>query len=253
MATQFEQVRLPSFSYPGGKVRMRSFVTQYFPRSGKTYVEPFAGLGNVFFYARKHLDFRDWWLNDLNSHGFFQALIDVDYDSLPEDVDRDKFLSLKKDRENPVSKVLEPRVSYAGKGYDYGYMGSHDTHVGYKKSNYVPHLHSARRMIDGVKITKTSWDLLPYNQFDASDFVYFDPPYLGTRIGTYGNIEHDRLLEVIKPAKFRWVLSGYDSDLYRSVLGPPTGTRERAAEIAATNGKVGERRVECVWASNNLS
>lgn len=69
--TGFKQPKLPAFQYPGGKARLRSWLLPFFPRSGRMYLEPFAGRGNVFFAARAALDFQYWQVNDPNTAPFF--------------------------------------------------------------------------------------------------------------------------------------------------------------------------------------
>lgn len=239
--------RTPSFSYPGGKVRLRSWLAGLFPPGGDRYVEPFAGMGNVFFHARKTLDYKHWTINDPNTEPFFRAVLEVDLDILPDTVDRQTFAALKESPQDALSRVLEPRVSYAGKGYKYGYRGDHGTHVGYRKVNYFPMLEAAKHLLRDVSLCSLEWDMLPYHLLGSEDFVYLDPPYLGTEIGTYPNIDHEKLLHTLEDAKFRWAISGYETDLYLDVLGPPQGSKERASEIAATNGISGMRRLECLW------
>ncbi len=94
---------------------------------------------------------------------------------------------------------------------------------------------------------------MPYRSFDQHDFVYFDPPYYGTGGVGYENIDHNKLCEVLAPAKFRWVLSGYDNELYRQWFGPPVGERTQAAHMTVASGKTGLTRTECVWRSKNLN
>ena len=61
----YERPTPPSFSYPGGKTRMAPYLIDLMPKSGKCYVEPFAGRGNVFFRAAEILDYDSYWLNDI--------------------------------------------------------------------------------------------------------------------------------------------------------------------------------------------
>ena len=57
----FFELAMPkiSFSYPGGKSRMTSWLFSYFPTKGRIFCEPFCGLGNVFFAAIQKLDFQE--------------------------------------------------------------------------------------------------------------------------------------------------------------------------------------------------
>lgn len=45
-------VDAPYFVYRGGKARLRRFIIRWIPTYGSTYLEPFAGRGNVFFIMK---------------------------------------------------------------------------------------------------------------------------------------------------------------------------------------------------------
>lgn len=85
---------------------------------------------------------------------------------------------------------------------------------------------------------------------------YFDPTYLPeTRktVGEYGTHEmdpdaHGRLLAHCTHMKGRFILSGYDSELYRAVAdGQGWHCVRFELPNNAAGGKVKERKVECVW------
>lgn len=244
---------IPTFAYPGGKARLRRRLVAYFPTSGRRYIEPFAGRGNVFFLARSVLNFKHWLLNDLYTFPFFCAVQSVDFNLLPETVDRDAFQVLKAHAESPLAALLEPRVTYSGKGYAFGHSGRVANHIPYQKCHYIKMLEAARGLPAGVALFRQAWDRLPYGLYGPDDFVYFDPPYDGTAIGSYPNIDHEHLLSLLSTASFRWALSGYATPLYLSRLGPPAIAWERCAEIAATSGQSGQKRIECLWLSPSLA
>jgi site-specific DNA-adenine methylase len=82
------------------------------------------------------------------------------------------------------------------------------------------------------------------------DFVYLDPPYYGAKVNGYrsDDINHSEMIEVLKAAKFRWMLSEYRQPFYTEAFGDPYC--EMTVQLRSTNfhddgGK--ERRVECVW------
>jgi len=82
------------------------------------------------------------------------------------------------------------------------------------------------------------------------DFAYFDPPYLGATVHGYrgDDIDHRELVEELKNAKYRWMLSEYLHPLYVEAFGQPFWTRD--VQLCSTNfrydGGAG-RRVECLW------
>ncbi len=85
---------------------------------------------------------------------------------------------------------------------------------------------------------------------------YLDPPYLHETRATTGEYLHEMtyaqhrdLLEVLKGIKGRFLLSGYDSDLYRgySQTSPRWMKHEFELPNNAAGGKTKRRMVECVW------
>ena len=66
---------MPAIPYPGGKARLAKQIISFLPPEGRTYIEPFAGRGNLFWAAvEAGLKFQRWWLNDLNTAPFFEAI-----------------------------------------------------------------------------------------------------------------------------------------------------------------------------------
>src|SRR5262249_26817796 len=85
---------------------------------------------------------------------------------------------------------------------------------------------------------------------------YLDPPYLHeTRAtkGEYGKHEmtyqqHADLLDVLASIKGRFLLSGYDSKLYRLYAANARWKcHEFKIDNKAASGKTKRRMVECVW------
>lgn len=85
---------------------------------------------------------------------------------------------------------------------------------------------------------------------------YLDPPYLHETRATTGEYAHEmsyqqhrELLEVLKGIKGRFLLSGYDSDLYRgySQTVPRWNKHEFDLPNNAAGGGKKRRMVECVW------
>ena len=230
-------MKTPSFRYMGGKARLASWLVGLFPKTGNRYVEMFAGRGNVFFKAKQALGFREWHLNDLDI-GFFRALLSVDLDGLPETVSKEDFAEWK-GKKDGLAALLEPRITFGGKGYRFGgtYSGDCGGHVGYSKGCYKPVCEEARRLLQGVALTETDWEKFDLSSLGRDDFVYCDPPYVGTK-ASYPNIDHEKLIERLNSACFRWALSGYESGLYDSKLKPVRRyAKVRNSEIKSSNTK----------------
>ena len=239
-------MKTPSFRYIGGKARLRKWLISHFPQTGGSYVELFVGRANVFFEAKRQLSFKRWHLNDLNS-AFLQALLDADLTQLPDHVSKETF-NFWKNQNSAVSAIIEPRITFAGKGYWAGFSGTSGTHVGYSGSLYRQVCESARSLLSGCEITSQSWDQVDLSGLGKDDFVYLDPPYYGTTNTTYPNIDHEKLVDFLNAAPFRWAMSGYDNCLYKSSLRFASRyERMRNSEIKSSNSGHKEPVCEVLW------
>lgn len=244
---------IPAFRFMGGKARMRAWLLRHFPKHGRHYVEPFAGVGNVFYAARTQLDFAEWLLADI-APDFLTALLRADLDALPEAVSREDFAAWKAARDGAdpgradLARLLEPRITFAGKGYAFGYSGSSGTHVGYSKRFYRPVCEAARALLagPGVHVRQIEWEHL-LSGGNPDDFVYLDPPYYGT-VTPYPQIDHAALVERLNAAPFRWALSGYDNALYNEKLRYARRfLYERNSEIRSSNKGRRTPVIETLW------
>jgi site-specific DNA-adenine methylase len=246
-------VRTPAFRHMGGKARLRKWLVEHFPDRGQFYIEPFAGRGNVFFHAVKHLNFQWWELNDLDAK-FLYCLRTADLSKLPESVNRDEFLIWKARAADgdPIAQLIEPRITFAGKGYDFGYSGHSGTHVGYTGENYRKVCQEARRLLECVSFIKQRDWRETLELADQSCFVYLDPPYYGTT-ANYQNIDHYALIDTLNAADYLWAVSGYRSDLYDGRLRFSCRfERERNSEIKSSNRGKRVSVVETLWTNYKL-
>lgn len=237
----------PAFRYVGGKARLRAWLLQRFPREGDAYLEPFVGLGNVFYAAHAALDFDAWWLSDIDT-SFFDAVRTADLSQLPATVSKEDFARWRVDG-GPIARLIEPRVTFGGKGYRYGYSGSSGTHVGYSAACYGPVCAAARAALlePGVSVTQCSWTLAPWGLLTPRSFVYLDPPYYGTE-APYPNVDHDALIDLLNVLPCRWAISGYDVGPYATRLRyAAKHARERNAEIKGSNARTRTPVIETLW------
>ena len=238
----------PAFRHMGGKARLRKWLVGHFPSEGNIYLEPFAGKGNVFYEARQRLRFQQWVLNDIDTR-FLRALDWADLTMLPNTVERSDFDQWKNSKSH-IAVLIEPRITYAGKGYKYGYSGSSGTHVGYDGRRYRETCRTARGLIKDAQITTQHWED-SLNQA-TPDFAYFDPPYFNTS-ASYVNIDHQRLIEVLNSANFSWALSGYCNHLYDARLDFRCRFEyERNSEIKSSNSGKREAVIETLWTNYEL-
>ena len=238
---------IPSFRHMGGKARLRKWLVNHFPKNGICYMEVFCGKGNVYFHAAQELKYSWYALNDIDN-SFLSALYSIDTNLLPQTVCKEDFEKWKTDK-GEIAKVIEPRITFAGKGYAYGYSGTSGIHVGYTKENYKKVCDEAQRILKTYPTTllNHSWDDEQlYVGLGRNDFVYFDPPYLGTT-ASYGNIDHEKLIKFLNSASFRWAVSGYDTTLYDSLKYTGKYQIERNSEIKSSNKGQKSGVMEVLW------
>lgn len=236
--------RTPSFRYMGGKARLRKWLISHFPKEGIKYIEPFAGLGNVFYLSKKELSFNEWHLGDINS--FLSSMLAADLNELPDTVSKYDF-QFWKESDSPIAKIIEPKITFAGKGYKAGFDGGHPSHPPYNGKLHRIICDEAKRLLQGVKIKQICWTEWNYLDLDVDDFVYFDPPYFNTK-AVYPNIDHTRLVETLNSMKCRWALSGYDNHVYQKELHFKCRyEKTRNSEIKSSNTRKYEAVSEVLW------
>lgn len=229
----------------GGKARLRKWLVSLMPQSCETYIEPFVGKGNVFYLSRNVIQAVSWTLSDIDCR-FLLALQQADFDMLPAYIERVDYLRWKLAQNDAISILVEPRITFAGKGYAHGFSGSSGTHVGYSGLHYKPVCQAARLLLADATIIQRSWeDTLA--SVNCADFVYLDPPYYGTQ-ASYNNIDHAALVNTLNQAKFKWLLSGYDNQLYsKNLQFLRKLTCERNSEIKSSNIGMRIPVIETVW------
>ena len=236
----------PMIPYPGAKGRLAPTLVAMMPQQGRTYVEPFAGRGNVYFTASQSLDFEDWWLNDHAVADFFKALvrtkgsIRVPVRTKEEYIRQKAFFIKRYDR----AILLEPYLTYSGGGYlRGGYGGKRSANAqGYSRT-----LRACANILISTKtrITNLDWMTLGLEQLTSDDFVFLDPPYYGADVRAYSNkFDHLGMVKVLLKAKFKWMLTEYNQDFYVKAFGTPCYTSD--VQLAC-DGRGNRRRLECVW------
>jgi len=240
---------IPAFRHMGGKARLRNWLIDHFPRRGATYCEPFCGKANVFFAARGRLDFDHWVLSDVDTR-FLAALLAINNKDLPLAVERSDFAAWRNRavRGDPVALAIEPRITFAGKGYSAGFSGSSGTHVGYSGLAYRRAVTEAQKLLgrDEVVVIERNW-LDTLNTLRSGDFAYIDPPYFGMS-ACYEDISHESLVARLNTAPFLWAVSGYSSPLYENNLSyAHRYTCERNSEIKSSNRRKKTPVTEVLW------
>jgi site-specific DNA-adenine methylase len=220
------------------------------PITGGKYVEPFAGRGNVFFRAASTLVYSAWHLNDIRMAPFFKALISHGNKVEVPEHSRQEF-ELQKAAwasGDPIAMLLAPYLTFSGAGYAASYRAVQGSPL---RHHYQTTLRCAHQILSWTRPLITSLDWKgAVTGLGENDFAYCDPPYIGAKVHGYGkgDMNHTEMIDVLKTAKFRWLLSEYEHPLYLEAFGQPFWTKN--VQLCSTNfrnagGK--ERRVECLW------
>jgi DNA adenine methylase len=257
----------PALRYHGGKFRLAAWVMSFFPEH-TCYVEPFGGAAGVL--LQKERVYAEVY-NDLDEAvaNFFMVLRDpAARERLIEAVVLTPYARSEFDlswlpADDPIESArrlcIRAQMGFGSAGATKGVTGFRiDTKREYGTAQhlwaqYPAALASAGARFTGVLIeNRPAVDVI--RQHDAPNTLHFvDPPYVHstrTRTGTRGyrhemtDDDHAELLDVLLDAGGYVVLSGYDTDLYKSMLKGWT-TRSTQSRISAGRGSV--NRTEVVW------
>lgn len=233
--------------YPGSKGRLAKTIVPYLPKTGNTYIEPFAGRASVFWLAATQLNYQRWWLNDLRTAPFFCAIQSIGGTvEVPprtgEEYQR-QWDAYKRGDEKAV--ILEPYLTFSGSGHGRGGFGGKRTASQSSYQRIIRECHRIMR-VTAPQITSLDWADTVKN-LDPDDTAFLDPPYLNGDVRAYRkqDIDHHQLVRVLLKAKFRWMLSGYEHPVYAALEKP--FYREEVQLCIANCDRVRQRRRECLW------
>lgn len=245
--------------YPGAKNRIAKWICSYIPQHN-VYVEPYAGSLAVFF--EKH-PARIETLNDLDGdvvnyfrvirnepEALYEALRNTPY---ARDEYYDAYNRLESDTDVERARKFAVRCWQGfgcGNVYRNGFRSSqrgsspHTT----KEWREIPE----RLAMANERLLNAQIENIPaleiirrYNTPDV--FMYIDPPYLhGTRkdhLYRYEmeDSEHRELLEEIQEHPGKIIISGYDNEMYNTML---CGWRK---DSTRTQAEAGVKRTETIW------
>jgi DNA adenine methylase len=241
---------IPSFSYPGGKVRLANKIVSFMPQSGRIYAEPFVGRGSVFFRAASTLQYSCWRLNDTRTAVFFQALLSHGNTVTVPAHTKGEFQRQKAARRygDPTAILLEPYLTFSGGGYSAGYRSKKGSPLQHRYQRTLRRAHQILTYTQPT-ITNNDWKMV-VSDLGENAFVYLDPPYFGAKVHGYcpADINYEEMVGVLKNARFRWILSEYSQPFYLEAFGEPFWQKDvqlRATNFSRDGGR--ERRVECIW------
>ncbi len=90
---------IPTFGYPGGKTRLRKRICALLPPTGVRFIEPFAGRMAVTLAVSQLLNYKRFWLNDLQTYNFLLALKWAD--DIPPDIYRQYWRAVEEAKHRP--------------------------------------------------------------------------------------------------------------------------------------------------------
>jgi hypothetical protein len=248
---------MPRIPYPGGKARLAKQIVSFLPPEGRIYLEPFCGRANLFWEATEQgLKFKKWWLNDLATAPFLEAIRTHGATIQIPPRSRAEF---ERQREayragDPTASLLAPHLSFSGGLYESGCKGGSgggDDGGGVSSSGYQRTLRECHKILARTrpKITALDWRRLGLEKLTEDDVVVIDPPYPGARVKAYSDdgIDYEALVETLLRAKFKWLFCGYPHPLLHR-LGKPIWARDM--QLLCVRIKAGpEDRNECLWAN----
>ena len=246
--------------YPGSKWSLANWIISLFPEH-HSYVEPYFGSGAVFFNKlRSNIE----TVNDLDGNvvNLFEC-IKTD----PEKLARSIYLTPysreiyeKAYHEVPEDKFEAALYFYIRLNMGHGFRTTGEK-VGWKKDvqgrersyasqdwcNLPEKIVQAAERLRGVQIeNRPAIELIPKFNYE-NVLIYCDPPYmLETRHGKQyrcemDNNDHEALLDVLLKHKGYVMISGYDTELYNSMLAG----WNKYKKIAYS--QTGSRKQEIVW------
>ncbi len=171
-------MKIPKIPYPGAKGRLAPILVSMMPKGGRTYVEPFAGRGNVFFAAALALKFSVWRINDIATAPFFAALKERGGRIRVPRRTRGEFVRQKRlfEEGSPRARLLEPYLTFSGGGYRKGGFGGKRSA---SAAGYTKTLNLCSEILARTDplITGDDWKSLGLKSLGDQDFVFLDPPY----------------------------------------------------------------------------
>jgi DNA adenine methylase len=259
----------------GGKCYLAPWIISLMPKHTH-YVEPYFGGGSVLL-QKDPLDvsevvndingpLMDFWRTLQNKAPFeaFQRRIEATPFSEAEWEEAGMFdAPLNDTTELAVRFFIRCRQSLAGRMKSF--TGITKTRVRRRMNNEVsawltaieglPAVHERLKRV--LILNRDALDVIR-TQDGPETLFYLDPPYLKetrTAPNVYAHemtyAQHRELLEVLKGIKGRFLLSGYDNDLYRGYANTmPRWMRfEQQTPNHAAGGKEKRTMTECVWAN----
>ena len=250
--------------YPGAKNRIADWICEYIPKHD-VYVEPYFGSGAIFFSKQPA---RIETINDMDGNvvNYFkvirerpeelvQALRMTPYER---DEYNNSFNINKTDNEIERARKFAVRC-WQGFGcsnlYKNGFRSSQQSVSPYTTKEWrgLPErlIQASERLKNAQIENLPALELI--KRYDTADvFMYIDPPYLhGTRKNNLykyemSDVDHEALLKEINKHKGKFLISGYENDMYNEYLA---GWKKASK---TTQAEAGLKRTETLWMNYDI-
>lgn len=252
-------MKKPVLKYPGAKNRIADWICEYIPLHD-VYLEPFFGSGAVFFNKNPA---KIETLNDLDDNivNYFKVIRE-NHKELAEALEMTPYSREEYNRSFEILESdsdIERARKFAVKCWQ-GFGCSNLYKNGFRSSqqNKSPQTTKEwngfpdRLKIAAERLKEAQIEKLPaielIKRYDSADvFIYADPPYLRGIRKSYlyryemTDDEHAELLEVLKDHPGKVMISGYDSELYNTMLSGWIKVEKK------TQADAGASRIEVLW------
>lgn len=259
-------------TYFGGKFYLAQEIIKLFPEH-KTYCEVFAGSGQVLF-AKQPSSIEIY--NDLESKvvNFYRVLRDKDkYQELIRllsltPYSREEFYNCRDTLENEQDDIqkawlffITARQSFASKQDSWGFVVTDsNANMASQVSKYLSSINLLpviHKRLQRVQIENKDFKDIIKNYDTKDTLFYCDPPYLSEVRQTFNDYKHEmsyedhvELIELLKNIEGKAILSGYDNELYNSLLECSWDKKEFDIMLSCEHTKdlvTRQRRTETLW------
>ncbi len=255
---------IPVLKYPGAKWSLSSWIISNFPQGYEkmTYLEPYFGSGGIFFNKKRS---KIETINDLDSNvvNLFKVIRErpeelanlIKFTPWSREEYRNSYENTGDSLEDARRFIVRLWQAIGGKTSDITGWSNNIKPVDSGKGRWskldqnilgtTKRLQSEKQKIVQIENMTAVKLIERYNQ--SYVFIYCDPPYiLSTRSKRiYANEmtddDHIELLEVLKEHVGPVMISGYDHEIYNSMLDGWTKKQHKA------NCEFGKKAIETIW------
>ncbi len=261
-----KRIKRPVLNYFGAKYRLAPWIVSFFP-AHEIYVEPFGGGGSVI--LAKQPSYHEIY-NDLDGEvvNFFKMLRDrpdelikaIQLTPFSREEQKMSFINAPDDLERARRMYVRAWMTHGGGRTQWSSGWRYDKSFvrGSRMIENWNDISGLQMVIERLKTIQIENDdaFKVILRFDSPEALFYcDPPYLPitrserwkekTYFFEMTEADHVHLAELLNQVKGMVVLSGYDSDLYRSLYKG----WEMHAKTARTNYQ--NYKVECLWINQN--